>query len=57
MMEWRIAQADVINYSGDLMTPPDQAGRKTTTTSIIGKPKVKTIRGGKQDDSSDEDDW
>jgi len=25
MLEWRIAQADVIKYNGDLMVPPDQA--------------------------------
>ena len=25
MMEWRIATAGLIEYSGDLMTPPDAA--------------------------------
>ncbi len=52
MLEWRIAKADVINYSGDLLTPPDSRDQKKT--SIIRNPK-KTIREGDDDDSSDED--
>merc|ERR1712117_572896 len=65
MMEWRIATAGLIEYSGDLMTPPDAAkdASKKKKTTILGKGiKAKTIRqGGKgnrdDDDSSDEDDW
>jgi len=54
MLEWRLANSDVIKYSGDLMVPPDGKQRKTTT--ILGKNK--TIRGsGRKDESSDEDDW
>ena len=52
MMEWRIAKADVINYNGDLSTPPDSVDQKKT--SILRNPK-KTIRDG--DDDSSDDDW
>ena len=52
MMEWRIAKADVINYNGDLLTPPDSVDQKKT--SILRNPK-KTIRDG--DDDSSDDDW
>lgn len=58
MMEWRLAQSKVINYSGDLTTPPDQQDPHKKKISILGK-KEKTIRGG-DDDSSDDDldnDW
>ena len=50
-------QNEVINYSGDLMTPPDQP-KKSGKTNFIGKKKVKG-RGRKNDDddSSDENDW
>ncbi|XP_023333000.1 thioredoxin domain-containing protein 9-like [Eurytemora carolleeae] len=55
MLEWRIAQNEVITYSGDLMTPPDDA-KKSSKTNFIGK-KVKG-RGKRNDgDSSDENDW
>jgi len=64
MMEWRIAQAEVIDYQGDLMRPPDQPGSssgggKKTTSSIMGynRPK-KNIRGKDSDgNSSDDNDW
>ncbi|XP_037088023.1 thioredoxin domain-containing protein 9-like [Pollicipes pollicipes] len=46
LLEWRIAQAGVIDYSGDLLTPPDPADRKSRVTQ-----KKKTIRGRDQDDS------
>lgn len=52
MLEWRIAQAQVINYSGDLLTPPVGGASKK---NILGHPK-KIIHGG-DDDSSDENDW
>nr|ACO13128.1 Thioredoxin domain-containing protein 9 [Lepeophtheirus salmonis] len=54
MLEWRLARSDIINYSGDLMTPPDQVER--SKTSIIKK-QHKTIRGNNCSNSSDEDDW
>lgn len=41
MMEWRIAQSGAIEYSGDLLTPPDQRPAHKTTHL-----KKKTIRGG-----------
>lgn len=70
MLEWRLAhvsdlvkrisklyftQAEVINYSGDLNTPPDQAERKKTT-NFVGK-KLKGKKGRNDDESSDENDW
>jgi len=57
MLEWRLAHAEVINYSGDLNTPPDQAERKKKT-NFIGKKKVMGKRNqNNDDDSSDENDW
>ena len=53
MMEWRIARAEVINYSGDILNPPGVSEEKKI--SFIGK-KDKSIRGN-GDDSSDDDDW
>lgn len=55
MLEWRIAQADIINYSGDLLTPPTNPGEKKGM-SILRNPTKKTIRG-KDDDDSEDDDW
>lgn len=55
VLEWRIARADVINYSGDLLTPPT-TGLKPKP-SLLGNTQKKTIRGKVEDDSSDEDDW
>lgn len=48
MMEWRLAQADVIEYSGDLTTPPGQ-GMKSKIKTI----KKKTIRGDDYENDSD----
>lgn len=56
MLEWRIATAECINYSGDLMTPPT-AGSSKSKVSILAPQQKKTIRGKDDDDSSDEDDW
>ena len=54
-------RSELINYSGDLMTPPDQRGKSTT---ILSKKGGKTIKGGRRtgkyaddDDSSDDNDW
>jgi len=49
MLEWRIAQSGAIEYNGDLLTPPDERTKKTTTL------KQKTIRGGYDSDDSDID--
>lgn len=53
MLEWRIAQAKVLNYNGDLTTPPTQETKKH-----INK-KAKSIIRGVQKNESDEDenDW
>lgn len=53
MLEWRLGHKDIVHYQGDLMTPPWQPNQKK---SILGNPTKKTIRGG-DDESSDEDDW
>merc|ERR1711976_97120 len=53
MLEWRLGRADVINYSGDLLSPPT-AGQ-SSKKSILGAEKKKTIRGRDDDDSSDDD--
>lgn len=53
MLEWRIAQSGAINYSGDLLNPPDE--EKKSKKSIFGT-KKKTIRGNDSDsDDGDED--
>ena len=49
-------QAEVLNYSGDLNTPPDQAERKKKTNFVGKKLKGKGKRND-DDDSSDENDW
>jgi len=51
MLEWRCGLAGVINYKGDLKTPPDQ--RKKTTRG------TKIIRGkqNERDESDDEAGW
>ena len=55
MLEWRLGCGQVINYSGDLMNPPDvkSEGSKKPIT-FLGK-KNKTIRDGDRDDDSDSD--
>jgi len=57
MLEWRLAHGEVINYSGDLNTPPDQAARKQKTNFVGKKMKMGKGKGGNGDDSSDENDW
>ena len=55
MLEWRLGCGQAINYSGDLMNPPDvksEGGKKPIT--FLGK-KNKTIRDGDGDDDSDSD--
>lgn len=59
MLEWRLGATGIINYSGDLMTPPDAAGGSKKKLNILGKSKNKSIRGSNVagEDSSDNDDW
>lgn len=47
MLEWRIAHAGVVDYAGDLMTPPGQKPQKSKM-QIMNK---KTIRETYSDDS------
>lgn len=49
ILEWRIAQSGAINYQGDLMTPPDQAERKSK--SLLGQTKSIRDKVGDDDDS------
>lgn len=53
MLEWRIARADVIEYSGNLLEPPKSNG--STGRQQMAVKQKKTIRGRK-DDSDDSDD-
>lgn len=47
MLEWRLAQNDIINYEADLSIPPDQR---------VAKKEVKrSIREGRYNGDSDED--
>ncbi|CAF0951291.1 unnamed protein product [Didymodactylos carnosus] len=52
MLEWRLGCSSVIDYKGDLSTPPDE---KTSKVKRFGK-KEKTIRGGQRGDDDDDDD-
>jgi len=58
MLEWRIAQSGVIEYSGDLLQPPvsmtGSTGLKGLSGILAGKSKQKTIRGRDDDDSDDD---
>lgn len=49
MMEWRIAQSGAIEYSGDLLTPPDNKKRETFVN------KNKTIKSSRAYDSDSSD--
>ena len=53
MLEWRIARAGVIEYSGDLLNAPLPAG---TSASSKQRTTKKTIRERLQNDSDDSDD-
>jgi hypothetical protein len=52
MLEWRLAQSGVIEYLGDLLTPPDQ--RKVSKTTVIKKKERSAIRDGKSEDEEDD---
>lgn len=56
MLEWRIAKGGVINYDGDLTSPPEctvASDSKPNQRSFITHVK-KNIRGGTEDSDSDE---
>jgi len=57
MLAWRLGHAEVINYKGDLDTPPDQAEKKKKTNFVGKKMKMGRGKGAGVDDSSDENDW
>lgn len=50
MLEWRIARAAVIEYNGDLVTPPTNTKKKHVHT------KAKSIRGRGNNNGNDDDD-
>lgn len=54
MMEWRIAQAGVIKYSGDLLEPPVE-GKRTKNFALGAAGKKHTIRGRATDSDEDDD--
>ncbi|ESO09210.1 hypothetical protein HELRODRAFT_73535 [Helobdella robusta] len=47
-LEWRIAQAGILNYAGDLLHPPTEVQTKK-------KSKLKTIYSSKNEEDSDSD--
>ncbi|CAL8075936.1 unnamed protein product [Calicophoron daubneyi] len=59
MLEWRLAVGQVINYSGDITTPPDatKCGSKSSISFDPRRRETKTIRSkapeGDEDDDSD----
>jgi len=58
MLEWRIAQCGVINYSGDLTQPPEQKNPKSGAGSILGGATAKSsknIRAGDQYENTDDE--
>ncbi|KAK7096779.1 thioredoxin domain-containing protein 9-like [Littorina saxatilis] len=59
MMEWRLGRAEIIEYSGDLLTPPWDPANAGGYKSILGHPKRtnKTIKDDGDDDSDADGDW
>ena len=53
MLEWRIARAGVLDYSGDLLSPPLPGGA-SAKPKLLGRETKKTIRGGQDSDDSDD---
>jgi hypothetical protein len=53
-LEWRLGRSGVIDYKGDLSSPPDEQEKKKKI-HIFGK-KPKTIRNGMNGGDSDEND-
>lgn len=54
MLEWRLGVAGVIEYSGDLSQPPDMS--KSKKKDLPFRRTTKTIRGGANGDSDDDED-
>lgn len=54
ILEWRLGRGGVIDYKGDLSSPPDET-EKRKTMNLFGK-KGKTIRSQQGDDDDDDDD-
>ena len=54
VLEWRLGCGGVIDYKGDLTSPPDEQSKKKSI-NIFGK-KPKTIRNGMGADDDDDDD-
>ena len=57
VIELSILQSEVINYSGDLMTPPDEAAKKSGKTNFVGKKIKGRGKRNDDDDDSDDNDW
>jgi len=56
MLEWRIARAGVIEYSGDLLVPPGDHVTGGAKSFLAGSGRnKKTIRGTTDDSSGDDD--
>jgi len=57
MLEWRLAVAEIIKYSGDISDPPVKGKKKNTNSLMMGQQrKNKTIRGRGRDDSDTDSD-
>jgi hypothetical protein len=54
ILEWRLGKGGVIDYKGDLTSPPDEHEKKKTV-NLFGK-KPKTIRNGNNNNDDDDDD-
>ncbi|CAF0775300.1 unnamed protein product [Adineta ricciae] len=54
VLEWRLGKGGVIEYKGDLTSPPDE-NQKKKTINLLGK-KPKTIRNGNNNGDDDDDD-
>ncbi|CAG0889662.1 unnamed protein product [Cyprideis torosa] len=55
MLEWRLAQSGVINYNGDLMSPPDGPGGSKKKQPVTKRIQKRAVRGGAAGSDSDED--
>lgn len=53
ILEWRLGRGGVIDYKGDLSSPPDDSEKKKKI-NLFGK-KPKTIRNGMGDDDDEDD--
>lgn len=53
ILEWRLARGGVIDYKGDITSPPDEQ-RKKKSIHVLGK-KPKTIRNGVAHAGGDDD--